>query len=79
VIGHGGLFYQIVDVAVEPEHQRRGQGEAILTGLTDHLRATAPSSAYVSLLADGDARHLYALFGFQETAPTSVGMAFKVT
>jgi hypothetical protein len=32
----------------------------------------------VSLLADGPAKHLYAQFGFAETAPASVAMALKV-
>jgi hypothetical protein len=31
----------------------------------------------VSLLADGSAKQLYAQFGFAETAPASVGMAWK--
>ncbi|WP_405646976.1 hypothetical protein [Streptomyces uncialis] len=30
--------------------------------------------AYVSLLADGEARHPYARYGFTGTAPASVGM-----
>ncbi len=34
----------------------------------------APPSAYVSLIADGDAHHLYRKFGFIETAPGSIGM-----
>uniref|UniRef100_A0A7C1SXE5 N-acetyltransferase n=1 Tax=Agrobacterium albertimagni TaxID=147266 RepID=A0A7C1SXE5_9HYPH len=78
VIGDGGLFFQIVDVAVLPEHQGQGLGKAIVGALVDHLRATSPKSAYVSLIADGEAHRLYAQFGFALTAPKSVGMAFVV-
>lgn len=74
VIGDGGLFLQIVDIAVEPAYQGRGLGKAIMAALMDHLTRTA-SGAYVSLIADGEARHLYAQYGFQPTAPASIGMA----
>ena len=70
-----GLFYQIVDIAVEPDHQGRGIGKAIVSSLIDKLRRIAPAEAYVSLIADGEAESLYAQYGFTPTAPASVGMA----
>lgn len=78
IIGDGGLFFQIVDIAVEPGHQAQGLGKAIVAALTDHLRATAPAGAYVSLMADGQAHRLYSQFGFEPTAPRSIGMAFVI-
>ena len=78
IIGDGGTAFQIVDIAVEPEHQGQGLGKLIMTALVDHLRANAPASAYVSLIADGDARHLYAKFGFEPVMPASIGMALWV-
>lgn len=78
VIGDGGLFYQVVDIAVEPTHQRRGLGKAIVGKIVEHLKQLAPAGSHVSLIADGDARHLYAQFGFEPTAPASIGMAFIV-
>ena len=80
VVGMGramgdGLCYQIVDIAVEPAHQGRGLGKAIMVRLMQELRQIAPAEAYVSLIADGDARHLYAQYGFVPTAPASIGMA----
>jgi GNAT superfamily N-acetyltransferase len=75
VIGDDGLFYQVVDIAVEPEHQRRGLGKAIMGKIVDHLKRSAPSGAHVSLIADGTAHHLYAQFGFKPTTPDSIGMA----
>jgi GNAT superfamily N-acetyltransferase len=75
VIGDGGLFFQVVDIAVEPEHQGRGLGKAIVGGLLDQLRGLLPAEAYVSLIADGEAHRLYAQYGFMPTAPASIGMA----
>lgn len=78
VIGDGGTAFQIVDMCVLPEHQGRGLGTQIITALMEHLRQRAPRTAYISLIADGDARHLYAKYGFTETAPDSVGMALRL-
>lgn len=77
LIGDGGLFFQVVDIAVEPEHQGRGLGKAIVAALMAHLHRVAPG-AYVSLIADGDAQHLYAQYGFLPTAPKSVGMGMVI-
>lgn len=78
IIGDGGCFFVVVDIAVHPDYQRRGLGKQIMQALDAWLRANAPVSAHVSLLADGDARHLYAQYGFIETAPHSIGMAYSV-
>ncbi|UJW86557.1 GNAT family N-acetyltransferase [Devosia sp. SL43] len=79
IIGDGGTAFQIVDIAVEPDYQGKGLGKRIVSALVDHLRANAPKSAYVSLIADGDAQYLYAKYGFEPVMPASIGMAFKVT
>jgi ribosomal protein S18 acetylase RimI-like enzyme len=78
VIGDGGTAFQIVDMCVLPDHQGRGLGKKIMTALMEHLRQRAPHTAYISLIADGDARHLYTRYGFTETAPDSVGMALQL-
>jgi len=78
VIGDGGNFFQVCDIAVEPEHQGKGLGKRIMSALMAHLHAHAPKSAYVSLIADGDAKHLYAKYGFSEVTPKSVGMALVI-
>ncbi|MBQ1089450.1 GNAT family N-acetyltransferase [Streptomyces sp. B93] len=74
VIGDGGCFFQVVDICVAPEHQGRGLGKRIMAELVGELERRAPDGAYVSLIADGDARFLYEKFGFRQTAPASVGM-----
>jgi len=78
VIGDGGTAYQVVDIAVLPEHQGKGLGKMIMREIKQYLQQHAPPSAYVSLIADGPAQDLYAQFGFKHTAPASVGMAYKV-
>ena len=78
VIGDGGCNFEVVDVAVQPDHQRRGLGYRIMESLMSYLRREAPRSAYVSLIADRGAPALYRKFGFELTAPASVGMAIQL-
>ena len=69
VIGDGGCNFEIVDIAVHPDYQRQGLGSRIME---------SPPSAYVCLIADEGAPALYQKFGFEFTAPVSVGMALKL-
>ncbi len=78
LIGDGGCFFQVVDIAVHPEHQGRGLGKAIMKAIMGHVKSELPTSAYVSLIADVPANKLYEKFGFKETAPRSLGMAHRV-
>tara|TARA_B100000678_G_scaffold192567_1_gene161153 strand:- start:1789 stop:2211 length:423 start_codon:yes stop_codon:yes gene_type:complete len=75
VVGDGGLFFQVVDMAVQPAHQGKGVGKAIMHDLMARLARTLRAPAYVSLIADGEASHLYARNGFASVAPNSQGMA----
>ena len=77
VIGDGGCFYQVVDIAVLPGHQGKGLGKRIMREIMGYLDANVPPSGYVSLIADGKAQKLYARFGFEPTAPAGVGMAWR--
>lgn len=79
IIGDGGCFFQVTDIAIMPEHQGRGLGKTIMAALTDYIEKQLPKTAYVSLIADVPANRLYKQFGFAETAPRSVGMARRVT
>jgi GNAT superfamily N-acetyltransferase len=74
VIGDGGWYFHIVDMAVLPEHQKRGIGDAVLSALLRRIAEVAPPGAFVSLLADPPGRRLYERAGFVPTAPGSVGM-----
>lgn len=80
VIGDGGTAFQITDIAVLPEHQKKGLGKRIVAALVDWLRANAPKSAYISLIADGPAKELYAQYGFKPTTEHgSIGMYIWIT
>lgn len=76
VIGDNGTVFAVVDIAVQPDYQGQGLGKRIMAALDAWLRANAPESAYVMLIADGNAKHLYAQFGFADTAPASISMAY---
>ena len=78
VIGDGGCNFDIVDMAVRPDHQRRGLGYRIMDKLMQYVLDVAPETAYVSLLADDWAPALYRKFGFEFTAPKTVGMALYI-
>lgn len=78
VLGDGGWYFHVIDMAVLPEHQRRGIGDAVLTALLSTIRRDAPPGAWVNLLADAPGRRLYERHGFTETAPDSVGMALSL-
>lgn len=77
VIGDGGCFYQVCDICVLPAYQGRGLGKRIMGEISAWLEQNLADSSYVSLLADGEAQHLYAQFGFVPTAPRSIGMALR--
>lgn len=72
LVGDGALFLILVDVAVHPDHQRRGIGKRIMQSLIAHIDEHAPD-AYVSLVADTPAQKLYPLYGFKDVKP-SLGM-----
>ncbi|WP_328840588.1 GNAT family N-acetyltransferase [Streptomyces europaeiscabiei] len=75
IIGDDGTAFQIVDICVHPAHQGRGLGKRIMAALTEELERRAPTTAYVSLIADGPARFLHEKFGFADTAThDSIGM-----
>jgi GNAT superfamily N-acetyltransferase len=77
IVGDGGCFFQVVDIAVLKEHQGKGIGKMIMKEIMQYIETNVPESGYVSLIADGEAHKLYARFGFAFTAPASVGMAFR--
>ncbi|WP_081387864.1 MULTISPECIES: GNAT family N-acetyltransferase [Paenibacillus] len=76
VIGDGGCFFQVTDIAVKPSHQGRGLGKLIMREIREFLN-TVPDKAYVSLIADGEALKLYAQYGFESVMPRSQGMFLR--
>lgn len=78
VIGDGGCHCQVVDICVLPEYQGRGIGKMIMEKVMEYIKTELPESCYISLIADGDAHHLYEQFGFKEVMPESRGMYYRV-
>lgn len=74
IIGDGGWYFHVIDMAVLPGHQRRGLGHVVLTTLIERIRHKAPPGAYVTLMGDAPGRALYFRHGFTESAPLSLGM-----
>lgn len=77
IVGDGGCFHFVVDIAVVPELQGRGLGKRIMDALDAWLRVNALPTAHVSLFADGEAKRLYAKYGFAQS-DHSVGMFYWV-
>ena len=75
IIGDGGWYFHIADMATLPAHQRRGIGRAVLGRLLDEVAARAPANPYVTLMADPPGRRMYASMGFRDAHP-SLGMVF---
>ncbi|MDU4696923.1 MAG: GNAT family N-acetyltransferase [Paenibacillus sp.] len=77
VVGDGGCFMQVVDIAVRPDLQGKGLGKTIMGEIMGFLEEHAPPLTYVSLIADVPADKLYQRFGFEYTAPASLGMYWR--
>jgi ribosomal protein S18 acetylase RimI-like enzyme len=72
LLGDCSLFLLLCDVAVHPDHQRKGLGKRIMQALVDYVDKHAPE-AYVSLVAEPAAQKLYPRYGFKDVQP-SIGM-----
>ncbi|MGB6181163.1 MAG: GNAT family N-acetyltransferase [Rhodococcus sp. (in: high G+C Gram-positive bacteria)] len=75
VIGDGGWYFHIVDMATAPDHQRQGLGDRVLNWLLDTITEAAPDSPYITLMADPPGRRLYEKHGF--TTTPSVGLVYR--
>lgn len=78
VIGDGGWYFHIIDMAILRDHQRRGIGGVILAALLEHIRTTAPPGAFVNLIADPPGIGLYKKHGFTDAAP-ELGMHMRIS
>lgn len=75
LLGDGGWYFHVADMATDPGHQRQGIGRAVLEYLLERIRVSAPPGAYVSLIGDGPGQPLYRALGFSDVGPRSMGMA----
>ncbi|KAF2426615.1 hypothetical protein EJ08DRAFT_699909 [Tothia fuscella] len=72
IIGDGGWYFHLVDLAVLPAHQRKGLGGVILNNLLEKIVKEAPPHPYVNLIADPPGVDLYKKYGFVEAAGDDV-------
>jgi GNAT superfamily N-acetyltransferase len=77
VIGDGGLFYDIVDIAVDPNHQGKGLGRMIMAGLLEWIDANAPPTSLVCLMANKGIASFYEKFGFVARDADMPGMIIR--
>jgi GNAT superfamily N-acetyltransferase len=79
VIGDGGCFFEVTDIAVVPAHQKKGVGDMIMRAIMEYLHAHAPKTAYVSLMADHGTPRFYERYGFSfSEMPKSSGMYLRI-
>ena len=79
VIGDGGCFFEVTDIAVVPAHQKKGVGDLIMKAIMNYLHTHAPKTAYVSLMADHGTPHFYKRYGFHfAEMPKASGMYLRI-
>lgn len=79
VVGDGGCFFEVVDIAVLPAHQKKGLGDLIMQRLMKYIHENALPTAYVSLMADHGTPEFYARYGFEASLPPKkAGMAIRI-
>lgn len=77
VIGDGGLFYDVVDIAVVPEHQKHGVGKLIMTALMGYIDAHALPTSVICLMANKGVAPFYKRFGFKARDADMPGMMIR--
>ena len=79
IIGDGGCFFEVTDMAVLPDHQGKGVGKMIMESLVEYLKKNAPSTAFVSLFADHGTPGFYSKYGFTKAElPKSSGIYMRI-
>ncbi|EJL87018.1 putative acetyltransferase [Herbaspirillum sp. CF444] len=79
IIGDSGCFFEIVDIAVLPEHQKKGLGQLIMERLMQFIHENALPTAYVSLMADHGTPDFYKKYGFEVSLPPQkAGMFLRI-
>ncbi|MBT8460712.1 MAG: GNAT family N-acetyltransferase [Boseongicola sp.] len=72
IIGDGGCFAQVTDVAVHPDFQRQGLGAKVMAEILKQAHERLPKNLYLSLIADPGAENLYVKFDFEPRHGMSV-------
>ncbi len=75
VIGDGGWYFHIADMATSPQHQRKGIGAIVLQALLDKIHDAAPETPWVTLFADEPGVTLYRRAGFVDNGCRGMELA----
>jgi len=65
LVGDGGIYFYVQDVAVLPEHQGRGVGRRIVDELVAWAGRHAPDRAFLGLFAAAGTDGFYRRHGFE--------------
>ena len=74
VIGDGGMYFYLQDIAVMPAHQGKGVGRMIMDAITAYLDAYAPKDAFIGLMAARGKASFYEKYGYRQREPGRPGM-----
>jgi len=77
VVGDGGLYFYIQDIAVLPEYQGRGLGRMLMDAVMVYLERAAKPGAFIGLMAAKDAAPFYEKYGFAARSERQPGMFRK--
>jgi GNAT superfamily N-acetyltransferase len=79
IIGDGGWYFHVADMAVHPSHQRKGLGDQVMKRLLQEIADKTPEDGepYVTLFADPPGVRLYKKNGFVEVGE-ELGMVLPV-
>lgn len=65
VVGDGGTVVQITDIAVHPEHRKKGYGRYIFEAIQEYILNEIPDDAFVCLFAEKEIAPFYHRNGFE--------------
>lgn len=75
VIGDGGCFFEIVDIAVIKSCHGKGIGHSIMKAVMKYLDVNAPDGSFISLIAGEGVSGFYEKYGFEVRPLSRPGMA----
>lgn len=78
VIGDGGVYFTIVDLAILPSHQGQGIGKSIMTELMKYISKKSKPGSFISLFSNKDLAKFYEQFGFKQRPSDMPGMSQMV-